>query len=90
MRTSLNEIAAIEDHLLQRHTPGAALLFEAKMLLDADLQNKVSSQQQVYSLVQQYSRKQLKHEIEAVHQQLFTQPEHLSFRQKIARIFLNR
>ena len=90
MRTSLNEIAQIEDHLLQRHTPGAALLFEAQILLDADLRDKVSSQQQVYRLIQQYSRKQLKHEIEAVHQQLFTRPEHLSFRQKIARLFLNR
>ncbi|HMG08351.1 MAG TPA: hypothetical protein VK609_07560 [Mucilaginibacter sp.] len=90
MRTSLNEIAQIEGHLLNRQMTGDTLLFEAKTLLDADLRVNVSSQQQVYSLVQQYGRKQLKQEIEAVHQQLFTQPEHLSFRQKIARIFLNR
>jgi hypothetical protein len=66
------------------------LLFDARLLLNTDLQANVSAQKQVYTLVQQYGRRQLKQEIEAVHQQLFTQPEHLSFKQKIARIFLNR
>lgn len=90
MRTSLNNIALTERHLLKKSTPASALLFEAKMLINEDLQSDVAAQQQVYSLVKQYGRKQLKAEIEAVHQQLFTQPEHRSFRQKIARIFLNR
>lgn len=90
MRTSLNKIAQIEAHLLNKENPADALLFEAKILLDNELQTQISAQQQVYGLVQQYGRKQLKQEINAVHQQLFTQPEHLSFRQKIARIFLNR
>lgn len=90
MRTSLNKIAQIEAHLLKKENPADALLFEAKIMLDNELQTLVLQQQQVYGLVQQYSRKQLKQEIDAVHQQLFTQPEHLSFRQKIARIFLNR
>ncbi|WP_183557108.1 hypothetical protein [Mucilaginibacter sp. SP1R1] len=90
MRTFLNNIAQAEAHLLKKSNPANALLFEAKMLLDDELQNNVSSQQQAYSLVQQYGRKQLKAEIEAVHQQLFNQPGHLGFRQKIARIFLNR
>jgi len=88
MRTSLNNIAQTEAYLLKRVNPANSLLFEAKMLLDRDLQTRVSQQQQVYTLVQQYGRKQVKAEIEAVHQQLFNQPEHLSFRQKIARIFL--
>jgi hypothetical protein len=86
----LNKIAQIEAHLLKKENPADALLFDAKILLDTELQTHVLQQQQVYGLVQRYSRKQLKREIEAVHQQLFTQPEHLSFRQKIARIFLNR
>lgn len=87
MRTSLNNIAQTEAYLLKRTNPANALLFEAKILLDQDLQTRVSQQQQVYGLVQQYGRKQVKAEIEAVHQQLFNQPEHLSFRQKIARLF---
>ena len=87
MRTSLNNIAQTEAYLLKRANPANALLFEAKTLLDQELQPRVSQQQQVYTLVQQYGRKQVKAEIEAVHQQLFNQPEHLSFRQKIARLF---
>ena len=90
MRTSLNNIAQTEARLLNKQHPGDTLLFDARLLLDTDLQADVSAQKQVYTLVQQYGRRQLKQEIEAVHQQLFTQPEHLSFKQKIARIFLNR
>lgn len=90
MRTSLNNIAQIEAHLLNKLHPGDTLLFDARLLLDTELQASVSAQKQVYTLVQQYGRRQLKQEIEAIHQQLFTQPEHLSFKQKIARIFLNR
>ncbi len=88
MRTSLNNIAQTEAYLLKKANPANSLLFEAQILLDQDLQTRVSQQRQVYTLVQQYGRKQVKAEIEAVHQQLFNQPEHLSFRQKIARIFL--
>jgi len=87
MRTSLNNIAQTEAYLLKSANPANSLLFEAKLLLDRDLQTRVSQQQQVYTLVQQYGRKQVKAEIEAVHQQLFNRPEHLSFRQKIARLF---
>ncbi|MEZ2336179.1 hypothetical protein AB6735_11115 [Mucilaginibacter sp. RCC_168] len=87
MRTSLNNIAQTEAYLLKRANSANALLFEAKTLLDQDLQIHVSQQQQVYSLVRQYGRKQVKAEIEAVYQQLFNQPEHLSFKQKIARLF---
>jgi hypothetical protein len=87
MRTSLNNIALIERRLLKKPVPGEALLFEAKTLLDQELHANVSAQLQVYSLANEYGRRQLKQEIEVVHQQLFNQPEHLSFRQKIARIF---
>jgi len=83
----LNNIAQTEAYLLEKANPANSLLFEAKTLLDQGLQTRVSQQQQVYTLVQQYGRKQVKAEIEAVHQQLFNQSEHLSFRQKIAHIF---
>ncbi|SEP42729.1 hypothetical protein [Mucilaginibacter sp. OK283] len=87
MRTSLNNIARIEVHLLGSQKPTDALLFEARLLLDDCLQVEASAQKQVYSMVRQYSRKQLKQEIEAAHEQLFSQPEHLSFKQKITRLF---
>lgn len=87
MRTSLNEIKSIEQHLLQEQQPEDALLFEAHLILDDELQENVQWQQQVYQLVRAYGRKQLRAEIESVHQQLFTQARHRSFRQKVLRLF---
>jgi hypothetical protein len=69
---------------------GDALVFEARLLLDTELREKMQWQQEAYRLVKVYGRDQLKQEIEAVHQKLFTEPEHLSFSQKIRRLFTNR
>jgi hypothetical protein len=87
MMTSWNETEQIEAHLLGRHDTGNALVFEARMLLDPELSDKIVWQKKTYSIIQTYSRRQLKKEIEAVHQKLFTQPEHTSFSQKIRRLF---
>jgi hypothetical protein len=90
MRTSLIETEQIEVHLLHPSEPGDALVFEAKLLLDPELRDKIQWQKEAYRMVKLYGRNQLKQEIEAVHQKLFTQPEHLSFSQKIRRLFTNR
>ncbi len=90
MMTSWNETGQIELHLLGQHGTGNALVFEAHMLLDPELCDKVLWQKKTYGIIQSYSRRQLKKEIEAVHQKLFTQPEHISFSQKIRRLFTNK
>jgi hypothetical protein len=90
MTTSWNETEQIEAYLNGFTDNGEALLFEAKTLLDSSLHNKIYWQQNTYELIQRYGRKQLKQEIEAIHQQLFTNPEHNSFRQKIRLLFTNR
>jgi hypothetical protein len=87
MRTSLNELKQIEDHLLGLNAPEDSLVFEAKMILDTNLRSNVQLQQRSYTLVQQYGRKQLKAEIEAVHQQLFNNPAHRTFVDKIRSLF---
>jgi hypothetical protein len=87
MRTSLNNIQLAEGYLLKQLPTGHALLFEANMILDDELRQNVAMQQSTYQLVQQYGRKQLKAEIEAVHQQLFNNSRHQSFVQKIRRLF---
>jgi hypothetical protein len=87
MTTSWNETQQIEAHLSGTANTGDALLFEAKLLLDNDLADKVIWQQKAYDTIQQFGRRQLKNEIEIVHQQLFTQPKHSSFSQKIRRLF---
>ena len=90
MRTSLLETEQIEAHLLQLSDTGTALVFEAKMLLDAELKDKVLWQQKAYHMVKLYGRDQLKREIESVHQQLFKDEQHQSFRQKIMRLFTKK
>jgi hypothetical protein len=87
MRTSLNNIKEMDDHVLGFHAPQDGLLFEAKMILNPELKLDVAWHKQTLTLVQQYGRKQLRADIEAVHNQLFTQPEHNSFRQTILRFF---
>ncbi|QIH34328.1 MULTISPECIES: hypothetical protein [Sphingobacterium] len=87
MMTSWNETKQIETHLLGTANPGEALLFDAHLLLDNELADKVIAQQKAYEIVKQFGRKQLKQEIEAIQQILFTQPQHIRFSQKIRRLF---
>ncbi|HEY8929732.1 MAG TPA: hypothetical protein VIM55_11105 [Mucilaginibacter sp.] len=87
MRTSLLETEQIEAHLLQRSAPAHALLFDAKLLLNDDLADKLNWQKATYTVIKNYGRNQLKKEIEAVHQSLFSEARHRSFSEKIRRIF---
>ena len=84
------ETEQIDAHLMQRSEPGDQLVFEARLLLEPELHEKMQWQQEAYCMIKLYGRDQLKQEIEAVHQKLFTQKEHLSFSQKIRRLFTNR
>ena len=90
MRTSLNEIKLIDEQILGLNNTPERLLFDAMLIINPNLRNQVSLQKQTHGFVKQYGRKQLKAEIENVHQQLFTNPLHQSFRQKIMRLFNNR
>jgi len=87
MRTSLLETEQIESHLLRRAEPGDGLVFEARLLLDPELKDRVLWQQKTYNIIRQYGLDQLKQEIESVHQKLFNEARHYSFRQKIIRLF---
>ena len=87
MRTLLTEIQQIDQHVQGTAQPDDALLFEAKLLLDAELSQKVEWHKQTLGLVQQYGRKNLVGMIRNVHTQLFTLPQHQNFRQKILRLF---
>lgn len=87
MRTSLNEIQHIENYLQGKLNGQEEVLFRAKLLLNSSLAENKQAQQKSYQLIRAYGRKQLKQEIEIVHQKLFMQAEHKSFRQKIRGIF---
>ena len=87
MRTSLIETEQIEAHLLQLLDTGDTLVFEARLLLEPEFREKVLWQQKAYRMVHLYGREQLKEEIGAVHQKLFTEEQHKGFRQKILSLF---
>lgn len=90
MRTSLNDIQQIDDYLLKYAGEVDTLVFEARLILQPALRENLLWQQRTYDIIRQYSRRQLKEEIAAVHQQLFTEPEHKPFRRKIMAFFSGR
>ncbi|MBE9582844.1 hypothetical protein IM792_00145 [Mucilaginibacter sp. JRF] len=87
MRTSLNNIKLAEDYLNKQLPTGDKLLFEARMLLDHDMLTNVKAQRHAVELVKQYSREQLRTEIEAVHQTLFNNKQHRTFAQRVLSFF---
>jgi len=87
MRTSLNNIKAIDDYLSGRMAPGDALLFEANILLNNDMVNDIRHQQSTYAVIRQYGRQKIKDEIFAVQQILATAPQHQGFMQRMANLF---
>jgi hypothetical protein len=87
MRTLLNKLQEIEFFVLRQNAPAENLVFEARMIVNQDLRTEVSLQKDAYALINQYGRRQMKAQLAAVHQQLFTQPKHQRFRQKIMALF---
>ena len=87
MRTSLNEIKLVDGHLFNNGTVEDALVFDAMRIINPELNQEIAWQRQTHGMVQQYSRKKLKAEIEAVHQRLFNEKVHSSFKEKILGFF---
>ena len=87
MPTLWNDTLKIDRYLHNDMKTGDALVFEARLLLQPDLQEKLLWQQKTYTLVQNYGRQQLKQEIEVAHHQLFNQPKHRRFAEKIKALF---
>jgi fructose-1,6-bisphosphatase/sedoheptulose 1,7-bisphosphatase-like protein len=87
MRTSLNNIKAIDDYLLGYMSPEDALLFEACMILNGDLVNDIAYQRLTHDTIIQYGRKNIRAEIAAVQKKLAAEPEHRGYIQRIADLF---
>jgi len=87
MRTSLNEIRLLEDYIQQRLPTEDKLLLEAKFILDEDLQERLSLQMRCYQLIQQYGREKTREQLQRVEQEIFSQPVHRRFVQKIKQYF---
>ncbi|PTQ93171.1 hypothetical protein C8P68_10943 [Mucilaginibacter yixingensis] len=90
MRTSLNNLKLAEEYLKGQATPGDALLFEARLIIEPELQEQIQQQQHAYRLSHQYGRQQLKAQLEEVHERLFTLPRYAGFRRLVLGIFGKR
>ena len=87
MRTSLNEIALLEQYIKGELSASERLCLEARFILNPKLKAELAAQQETYHMVKLYGRKQLRKEIEAAHQQLFSEPRHKGFKQRIMALF---
>ena len=90
MRTSLNEIKDMEDHLLGKSGPEEKTLFQARLILTEGLKENLAAQEECYLLIRDYGRKQLKQELAKVHQKLFCTSQYSSFRERILQMFRPR
>jgi hypothetical protein len=86
MKTSWTETQQIESHLHLLDEANAPV-FEARLILEPALLEKLQWQQKTYALVHEYGRRKLRAEIELLHQKIFREPAHESFRKKILQIF---
>ena len=87
MRTSLNEIKAIEDHLFKQSSGEEEVIFQVHLLLNREMKENVKAQQRCYELINAYGRKQFRQEIEEVHQKLFSKKQHITFKNRILALF---
>ncbi len=87
MRTSLNNIKAIDDYISGNMATGDKLLFEANLILNNDLVNDMQYQQKTYTMIRLYGRQKIKDEIAAVQKTFTTAPQHQNLIQRIAKLF---
>lgn len=87
MKTSGNDTQQIDDYLLRRMDEGEAVLFEARLVLEPGLHQKMHWQKKAHGFIRAYGRKQIKNELRGIEHQLFHHPAHDGFKQKIFRLF---
>lgn len=86
MRTLLHNLQLIEEAVLHRQQEYRTLL-QAKRILEPELTDQINWQLASYKAVKDYGRQLLKNEIQQVEEELFSDPVHQSFRQKIHSFF---
>ncbi|ELR70155.1 hypothetical protein C900_03840 [Fulvivirga imtechensis AK7] len=86
----MNEIKVIEDYLFRNMKGEDVTLFEAQLLLNSELAEKVQLQKKVYHLIHQCGRNALKEEIQAIHDKLFIEPRYSTFRKRVLKLFFNQ
>ena len=83
MRNELNEVCRIEHYLLRQLTEEETRAFEAALVLDQSLADKVETQRTAYKLIHRYGRNQQRRWLESIYRRLLEEP---AFAQQINRL----
>jgi hypothetical protein len=86
MKTSLNEIKQIDDHITGQLSDGENLVIDARMIIDPVLRFNINLQRKLYALVKAYGRRSTRSEVVNVQDKLF---QDTKFRNEILTIFSN-
>ncbi len=71
MRPELRRLQRLEHHLLGHPSPAETAEWELQLLLDPDLRADSEAQQLAYAALRRAGRRQLRHELRAIHHQLY-------------------
>ena len=75
MRSELNEIYLIDQYLLGRLSKEDEQVFEASLLLDEAIAEKVEAQHTAHRLIRRYARKEEGRRLEEIYRLLLNEPD---------------
>jgi hypothetical protein len=75
MRSELNEVYLIDQYLLGRLSKEDEQLFEATLLLDEAIAEKVEAQRTAHRLIRRYAWKENRRRLEEIYQLLLDEPD---------------
>ncbi len=87
MRTSLNEIHAIEQYLNDEFNATEKHAFEERIQNHEALRLNLFLQRKIYRILPFYRRRRIKERAEQIHDQLFLHAEDKTFRNSILQLF---
>lgn len=85
--TSFKEIQHAEQYIFGKLNTEERLLFEAQLLINPTFRKNVFFQKKVYNLIKLFGRRKMKHELDTIHDQIFSDPEKTAFQQNILKLF---
>lgn len=75
MRSELNEVYLIDQYLLGRLSKEDEQVFEANLLLDEAIAEKVEAQRTAHRLIRRYALKEDRRRLEEIYQLLLNEPD---------------
>ena len=75
MRSELNEPYLIDQYLLGRLSKEEEQVFEADLLLDEAIAEKLEAQRTAHRLIRRYARKEERRRLEEIYQLLLNEPD---------------